>query len=592
MHWTSRVVLHPRKKNSLHDICVVVPCYDEGQKVLDTIYSVAIDAQRTNSRIAIFLVVNNKQDCNPAILSENKLTAKLVIDIIRWKELWHKKVSWYTYQQRIKIDRVRKSWITLWLVDCYSERNAPRECNVWYARDVWTRSILSYLGDDNSVIAHTDADCKVLTGFFNAIYDTYHNSDEEINISRWHTRFTFLPWEEMVKERIFWVEEFERHMCIFQDSDKLSLWQKWEKWFFTPWANHQYRRSMFNKIGGYYHLSWAEDVLLWMKAQVLWYPVHKIPAIISTQCRFSERTQEGHWFWFEMKRKGSENISCTQTETIEYHRDLWICLDILQDAHLSDDFSSFLDESSLEEILSSSVVARLKEIYKSYSWYDIDDMKKYHITWILVFLHSTLKQELLKKHPRKKIFQVLTDVIHVIDNDEIFKKFTDRFHLNNINSIHLRSPSSEESHLLDWYCRLAKEKLKVYIMLKKVIDYFSILWLVFTEILKNNQQTICLDNRDIDLQELFIKIIWLLRVYWEKLILNTLAEFASWKDLINIISEIDNMFESSLNEESIKDIRVLSDDIEKLNTHAWVCIPHFWDALDLWELFKRYVIEN
>jgi len=185
MNNTSRVIRHPRSKWSKYDIAVVVPCYDEWIDVLDTIYSAAIEAWKVASNIAIFLVINNPLDCDEEILQSNKRTANLIIDILRNNNLWHKKVSWYDYQQRLRIQKIRELDVDVWLIDCYTRKNAPEVCNVWYARDVGTRSILSFLEDESSIIAHTDADCKLLKWYFKKIEEWFFSWKQEIQISTW-----------------------------------------------------------------------------------------------------------------------------------------------------------------------------------------------------------------------------------------------------------------------------------------------------------------------------------------------------------------------------------------------------------------------
>jgi len=42
-------------------------------------------------------------------------------------------------------------------------------CNVGYARDIGTKSLLPYLKADDSVITHTDADCTLLKNYISVI---------------------------------------------------------------------------------------------------------------------------------------------------------------------------------------------------------------------------------------------------------------------------------------------------------------------------------------------------------------------------------------------------------------------------------------
>lgn len=620
MNEVTRVVVHPHSKWKKHDIALVVPCYDEWIWVLETLYSAAIEAGRSNCKIAVFLVVNNKADCAPELLEENRRTAKLAVDIMRWKELGHKKQSGYYYEERKKIERIRNSGITVWLVDCYTERNAPEECNVWYARDVWTRSILDFLQNDNCVIAHTDADCRLLRNYFKSLEEYYFpfkreipsiswETDEDIEVRKksrtialfelediqittWWTGTSFKKWEEDIRSKVVWVERFENLMKVFMRGDILDISDERKTTPETPGANHQYRKWLFIEIGWYRRMGWAEDTTFWMKAQSLWHKVHRIDLNVSTQCRPSERTVEWHGMWFEMKRKGSWPSIHALTHSVQYLSVLKHVYDILKDAHASDDFWAFVRDSEIPLIFPWVVAEQIISIYEEYSWWE--EMKGYEITWILSLLNSTVRNELRKMYPRKPVHEVLWEAMFVIDNDSMMLEFMEKLKMPYINRVKITPPKDiSDEEALQWYCTCASTKLFTYNLLKSAFSYMGIFTLMFNDFQSENE------NSDINLKdcwfdsldELNSAVLEFIIDYWKKIIANLIAETTSWEAREKSVEIIENMFgEWKIDDEYIRKMANIDKALDKLNEKYGASFLDMWRFFNASQFVRRYTI--
>jgi len=618
----SRVVVHPRDRDTKHDISLVVPCYDEWIWVLDTLYTAAIESERSNCKIAVFLVVNNSANCAYELLEENKRTAKLAVDVMRWIDLWHKKESGYYYEERKKIERIRKSGITIWLVDCYSERNAPEECNVWYARDVWTRSILDFLQNDNCVIAHTDADCKLLRNYFKSLEEYYFplrreipsitwESDEDIlarkksrikalfefediQITTWWTETSFKKWEEDMRGKVVWVEAFENLMKVFMRWDILSISDELKTTPETPGANHQYRKWLFREIGWYRRMGWAEDTTFWMKAQSLWHKVHRIDINISTQCRPSERTVEWHGMWFEMKRKGAWPTIYALTNSVEYLSVLRHVYDILKDAHASEDFRTFVLDSEMPLIFPWETAEQIISIYEEYSWWE--GMKDYEITWILSLLNSTVRNELRKMYPRKPVHEVLWDAMIAVDNDTLMLEFMERLRMPYINRIKVNSPQdTSDKKMLQWFCTCAYTKLFTYNLLKSAFSYMGIFTLMFEDFKNDNT------DRDVNLEDYWFNslddlnwaVLEFIIDYWRKIVANLIVETSTWEAREKSVEIIENMFgEWKIDDTYIRKMANIDKALDELNNKYGASFLDMWRFFHANQFLRRYAIHD
>jgi len=617
----SRVVVHPSKKDAKHDISLVVPCYDEWMWVLDTLYTAAIEAGRSNCKVAVFLVVNNKANCTPELLEENKRTAKLVIDAIRGKDLWHKRESGYYYEERKKIERIRNSGITVWLVDCYSERNAPDECNVWYARDVWTRSILDFLQNDNCVIAHTDADCRLERNYFRDLEEYYFafkrtiptiswETDEDIErrkrekqimmfqledvqITTWDTSFVFEKWEDDTRKRVAWVERYERLMKIFLKGDSFDTWSNGKSTHYTPGSHHQYRRWIFKEIWWYKQIGGAEDVTFWMKAQKLWHTIHNISAHISTLCRPSDRTVEWHWFWFEMIRKWTGIKEAVLTDTVDYLKTLWWVERILQECHRSDDFRTAMLSSQIVWIFPTDVIEELISIYEEYSWWE--DMKEYDIMWVLVSLRSTARNALRKIFPREPLYKVVWEAMEAIDNDTLLSGIAEQLKVVNIDAVKIQLPDNEtDEDIIRGFCKCASYKIYTYHLLKSAFNYLGIFFLAYQDFQeKHKDEEIGLKKYWFDsVDELYMGVVTFVIQYWQKMIANLLVETTVWDDLDRVVKMIEIMFKKwKIDEDYIKKIEDMDGALEELNEKydgAFLNMWHFFSAEDFTRRYEVY----
>lgn len=620
MNEVTRVVVHPSNKNAKHDISLVVPCYDEWTWVLDTLYTAAIEAERSGCKIAVFLVVNNKANCNPDILEENKRTAKLAVDIMRWKQLWHKQQSGYYYGQRKKIERIRNSGITVWLVDCYTEKNAPEECNVWYARDVWTRSILDFLQNDNCIIAHTDADCRLERNYFRDLEEYYFafrasipticwETDEDIErrkrervimmfqledvqITTWNTSYVFEKWEEETRKKIAWVERYERLIRIFLKGDNFDTWSDGKTTNYTPGSHHQYRRGIFKEVWWYKQIGWAEDVTFWMKAQQLWHTIHNISAHISTLCRPSERTVEWHGFWFEMIRKWQGVKEMVLTDTVDYLRTLWKVQEILQECHKSDDFRASMLDSGLIGIFSMQVIRELISTYEEYAWWE--DMKEYDINGILTSLHSAVRNELRKIFPRKPLYEVVWEAMEAIDNDTLLSWIAEQLDVISLDVVKIELPKNEtDEDVIRGLCKCASHKIYAYHLLKSALNYLGIFFLAYQEFQERyKDEEIDLKKYGFDsLDELYMEVVSFIIRYWQKIIANLLVEVTVWDDLDKVIERIEWMFEKwKIDEDYIKKIEDMDGALNELNEKYDGAFLNMWYYFSAEDFGKRYEI--
>lgn len=618
MNSVSRVIVHPTKKQQKNDIALVIPCYDEWIWVLDTLYSAAIESERTDCKVAVFLVVNNSQNCDPEVLEQNILTAKLVVDIIWWKVLWHKKESGYYYKERKKIERIRKSWFTLWLVDCYSKRNAPEICNVWYARDVWTRSILPFLQNKKCVIAHTDGDCKLWREYFSTLEEYYFphrcmiptlcwEIDEDLEefwnswcsffeltspyISVWNTSFYFDTWYSQQWEQFHWIGRFESLMKVVWERIIPNFWTPKNSTNLTAWAHHHYRKSVFDEIWWYKHIAWWEDVIFWTMAQKLWYTVERIPTKITTLCRPSERTEKWHGMWFEVLRKAFWKLCDVPINSVEYYEQSTEAYDILQSAHESDDFVAFIQNSRLSEIISSDVVTEILQLYETYWWGE--EMKKYHILWAIHPLETFVRNILKEKYPQAPLHEVILEVMDIVDNDKDVNRFMDLLDIPKINHIHIKNPGIENDTLFGAYVAIAYRKLQIYNLIVNMYNYFWI-FLLFSDSLSEIEWKWKLEIEWYSsLQSLKTEVISIISNYLRKVVLNLIVEYSSWYIVDEVIKVIDILYDDFIGNKKIShQIEKIDIALEFLNNKYGTSFSSLLQFLDVNELVKRYKAED
>jgi len=110
-----RVIHKPQEKSI--DVGIVVPSFKEGKGILDTLYSAAVQKYSSQTKVCVFIVINNSQDRSEADYQSNKETAELVVNIIR-KNI---DTSLPQYIQK-KIRRIIKEDLHISLVDVYTEK--------------------------------------------------------------------------------------------------------------------------------------------------------------------------------------------------------------------------------------------------------------------------------------------------------------------------------------------------------------------------------------------------------------------------------------------------------------------------------------
>jgi len=586
--------MHPQFKSKKYDIAVVVPCYDEWIGVLDTIYSAAIEAWKVASNIAIFLVVNNSLDPDEEILQSNKQTAKLVIDILNNNHLGHKKVSWYDYQQRLKIKKIRGLDIDVWLVDCYTPRNAPEVCNVWYARNIGTHSILSFLEDESSIIAHTDADCKLLKWYFQRMEESYFFWENNVEISTWERRFIFENSQLETRKQITWIEEIEADLSMFGKNHLDSLWNKKIRTNFTPGSHMHFTKKVFQEVWWFENMAWAEDVTFGMNAQKLWYEIHRINSWIDTLCRPSDRTEEWHGFWFAIMRKWYHDKYKTLIDGPFYNAILNASIEVFQQCHESDDFAETLFDSDMNNVFNRSELSVFSDIYEKYMWGE--EMKKYSIIEILPYLLATLRQELRNKYPMKPLPDIINEANTIIDTDETFKKFAKRMGVPDISNIEFNLSWNDEDRdaILESYCESGKQKIHAYILLKKTIDFLR----CFVFEIENLKETS--DWRDIDLweryaspQEIYIEMFVFVKKYWTKIFCNLTVNISGWETLEKTVMLVEKMFsDGNIDDAYMVKISDLDDLLLSLNENYWCNFPSLRDTFNMKDFLRQFKLSK
>lgn len=593
MNNTSRVIIHPQFKEKKYDIAVVVPCYNEWVWVLDTIYSAAIEASKVKSNIAIFLVINNPLGCDEEILRENKKTARLVVDIIKDQELGHKKVSWYDYQQRIRIQKIRELNLDVWLVDCYTSRNAPKVCNVWYARNVGTHSILPFLEDESSVIAHTDADCKLLKWYFKRMEESYFSVENNVEISTWERRFVFEKSQWDMKKQIAWIEELESDLSMFGRNHLDQLWSRKIRTNFTPGSHMQFTKKVFQAVWWFENMSWAEDVTFGMNAQKIWYEIHRINSWIDTLCRPSDRTEEWHGFWFDIIRKWCHDKHQTLMDGPFYNAILNSCIEMFQQCHESDNFTDALLNSKMNETFTRSELSVFSEIYEKYMWGK--EIKKYSIIEILPYLLATLRQELRKKYPMKPLPDIIAQTNTIIDGDETFKKFAEKMQAPDISNINFDIPENngDWDQLLEAYCEAGKEKIHAYTLLKMTIDFLRCFVIQIEELKKRSWEDIDLWENYTSPQDIYIYMYIFVNKYWKKIFSNLIISICHWETVKKTVKFIDTMFSNwDIDVKYIAQLSNLDDLLISLNEKYWCNFPKIKDSFHMSDFSSKYEICN
>lgn len=421
-------VIHKPEENSI-DIGMVIPAYQEWRNILDTLYSIAVQKKRQTTNVCVFAVINNSRGVAQEVYESNKETASLIVEIIR------KKVNSQLpkYIQK-KIQRIIDSGLHISLVDSYTEKGAPEVCNVWYARDIGTKSLLPYLKSPESVIAHTDADCKVLEKYIQWI-ETYFLTKNSIML--WGKA----PPQIATGDRIFLAESGKKNKRIFDMYNRVSQLEQEishflyhshicnlypvneESLYFTPGSHLMITKRMFEKIGGFEHVWWAEDVQMGMAARKLWEKVWNIHAMISTKCRVSDRTEKGHGFGNEIQRKGNQRkLSEVPSHSVAYHKAFLSGYDILITAHTQfhnnkRTWENFVFQSLKLDIpsLKKQDIQELSKIYFKYiGWLNSPD--NLNLEWMMPYLFSHLRIIIERYISPQPLLEVSREIDELLDS--------------------------------------------------------------------------------------------------------------------------------------------------------------------------------
>jgi len=324
----------------------------------------------------------------------------------------------------------------------YTEKWAPEISNVWYARDIGTKSLLPYLKSDTSLIVHTDADCKILKGYIEEVLKYFIDIPDNLlqklegdlkNIIKRPEIATgsrrFIEDTGRKNKHIFdmynWITDLEQKIFtfIFQGHVCNVHYKDMETIHMTPGSHTIFTKGLFKKIGWFDHIGWAEDVHIWMTARKLQHTVHYIrEAIISTKARLSNRTTKWHGLGHEIERKwGKEDFTLTLVRSIKNHTCYIECSDILTTAHTQFSkkkgaWKNFVYTSMCHVIpnISKSDIQHLANIYFRFIG-GYNSHKNLNLVWMMPSLFSELRILIKKYHPDIPLIDLAKELDKALD---------------------------------------------------------------------------------------------------------------------------------------------------------------------------------
>ncbi|MCX6733464.1 MAG: glycosyltransferase family 2 protein [Candidatus Peregrinibacteria bacterium] len=169
-------------KNSL-DVAIVIPSYNEGQDVVETLASIATQRNIDDLKVGIFVVVNNARDAVDEVLASNQATMELLLhlqsDLIpaglsKRNRALRLVNSWNDIgllpSKHFGAEEVIISNHQITLIDLSSEGHAPEICNVGLARDTGMRQAIPCT-KENGILVSTDADTILGGEYIRNAYD-------------------------------------------------------------------------------------------------------------------------------------------------------------------------------------------------------------------------------------------------------------------------------------------------------------------------------------------------------------------------------------------------------------------------------------
>jgi hypothetical protein len=289
------------------DIVVAIPSYNEDTEIIHALESIADQTINTrNNKISVFVVLNQSPDASDKVDQSNKRTAQLLNDIWRG-ELTQE----YSKREERKIRKIFASWLHISIIDLYSEWQSHTENNVGFARDVGGWTATEYLHDPSGYMVQIDADTLLDPTYLDCI--NWDNPGQSGNVVFRKDKTT-----ETANELDAYLWDYNRILRNLHTSTfSRPTWYMEEYGFMDGYkslfsgCNIVVNKQVFRDVGGFDHISGAEDVLFGMKVNahvdsVEWYRSsisYNEDLTVYPKYRPSDRTQKGHGHWHEVIRK-------------------------------------------------------------------------------------------------------------------------------------------------------------------------------------------------------------------------------------------------------------------------------------------------
>lgn len=277
---------------------VVIPSYDEGANILETIDAWRIQMQLYEVRAALFVVVNNSRKSSREVKDSNKTTFDLLKslvekDVKRFKNLPKGRRQVFG---KLREDIRQDTKFRMALIDLWSSGNAPEQCNVGLARDTGARVACEYLQDDGFLIS-SDAD-TIPSRTYLCDAEAGLKALPDVSALKGGVTLDVPKGDLETAERISLfevIQHLERQMRSFV---LLQEFQKKERRKFPHLAgsNAVIRKSAYESAGGFPHIRGAEDTELSRNILRQGGKIYqaRYALEVKTSVRVSERAEAGH----------------------------------------------------------------------------------------------------------------------------------------------------------------------------------------------------------------------------------------------------------------------------------------------------------
>lgn len=307
-----------REEPPLANVVVVIPCYDEGLGVIDTIESIATQRKRPGEYFVqgTVVVINNRPDASAEVLSSN-MTTYAALQSIRFG---------YEFKtgnkaRDAKIRRIQESGMRIDVIDAFSGPHAHPENNVGYARKVGADHALSMLDrrppkqswreGEQPVLMSTDADSVLSPETLHTVWSAFWTEYADA-VSVGSTIGTEgLDSHSDVASRAYQTywgarsASYEMHHRIYALENKMMYLRQYHReppiesaLVTLGGASTAYSALAYEKSGGYPAIGAAEDTELGYRIVESGGIVEDISserpnAVVITQPRISTRTDNG-----------------------------------------------------------------------------------------------------------------------------------------------------------------------------------------------------------------------------------------------------------------------------------------------------------